>query len=462
MPDALGTLAKAAFKKDKGLNVASVYGTAPGGTDLAAGHQIPFTQENLIKSLTRSMDPSLVGSQGVPAAPIVHEPTRGSLQGRARWRGHERPFLMALGFELPNGDNGSPKLIGTGAGTKVVTDATNATPIVVSVASHGYSNGDGIRIASVTGNTAANGDWSIANVTAGTFELVDSSGNGAYISGGTSDKYSAAAHIFEGDETIQDEAWNGNDGRNPGFNAGDRKIRRGQYGLAKQVSDHVFHNAFINKLTLSGNPTEVNIVVDLICYNRVTGSYNSASWTLPVGSAATVNFQQLAVSLGSRAGGEGGLSLARIGSFELSIDNKLKGDDQTTESDVNIEIPVRDNFRETKLKLEFPRYNTSNDLLASLDLDVEMAAKLVFTGPTLGGGENYLWGFFMSSLRFDAAASNIAGPGRLPQTAEFFAEKPVTTDIFAAANYNGVALKKDSELVVKVQNGDFQNYLTEY
>jgi hypothetical protein len=168
MPDALGTLAKAAFRKEDGLNPASVFGVAPGGTDLAAGHQIPFTQESLSKSLVRARDPSLVGAQSVPAAPIIGEPVNGSLGGRARWRGLERLFLMALGFELPNGDDGSPKLIGTGEGTLSVTNTTNATPIVVTTsASHGYSNGDGVRIVGVTGNTAANGDWSIANIAHG-------------------------------------------------------------------------------------------------------------------------------------------------------------------------------------------------------------------------------------------------------------------------------------------------------
>lgn len=463
MADSAGTLAQAAFKKDAGLNPPLAYGTAPGGTDLGAGHKIPFTQESLTQGLVRSKDPSLVGAQATPAAPIVTKTTGGSEVGRARWRGMERFFAMVLGFELPNGDNGSPKLIGTGEGTKVVTDATNATPIVVSVAAHGYSNGDGVRIVGVTGNTAANGDWAIAGVTGGTFELVDSSGNGAFGGSPTAEKYNADAHIFEGDETIQDEAWTTLDARNPGFDAADRKVRRGQYGFDKQVSDWVFYNSFINKLTLAGSPTEVTLTLDLVSYDRVFGSYNSESWTLASGSAAQVLFQQLEVKLGVRAGGEGALATIRPASFELSIDNKLKTDDQTTESGVNPEQPVRDGFRETLLKLEMPRYNA--DTLPSLfDIDTEMAGKLVFTGPTIAGGsgESYLWGFFMSSLRFNADAVNIAGPGRLPETIEFFAERPVTTDIFAAANYNGVSLKHDSELVVKVQNEDAQNYLTEY
>ncbi len=66
-----------------------------------------------------------------------------------------------------------------------ITNATNATPIVVTSAGHGLSNGDIIYIVSVGGNTAANGIWQVANVAADTFELVGSAGSGAYTSGGT-------------------------------------------------------------------------------------------------------------------------------------------------------------------------------------------------------------------------------------------------------------------------------------
>ncbi len=67
-----------------------------------------------------------------------------------------------------------------------ITNATNASPIVVTVSSTtGLANGDFVTIAGVLGNTAANGTWQIANKTGTTFQLVGSTGNGAYTSGGT-------------------------------------------------------------------------------------------------------------------------------------------------------------------------------------------------------------------------------------------------------------------------------------
>lgn len=77
-----------------------------------------------------------------------------------------------------------------------IDNATNATPIVVTTsAAHGLSNGQLVTIAGVSGNTAANGSWTIANVTATTFELVGSVGNGVY--GAASDSW-ATYYLYNG------------------------------------------------------------------------------------------------------------------------------------------------------------------------------------------------------------------------------------------------------------------------
>lgn len=72
---------------------------------------------------------------------------------------------------------------------KVITNATNATPIVVTANSHGFSEDDIVSIYGVGGNAAANGVFKIANVTTNTFELqtragANVAGSGAYTSGG--------------------------------------------------------------------------------------------------------------------------------------------------------------------------------------------------------------------------------------------------------------------------------------
>ena len=70
-----------------------------------------------------------------------------------------------------------------------VTAATNASPIVVTSAAHGFTDGMVVTVDSVEGNTNANGDWVVTNAATDTFELytttgMASSGNSAYTNGG--------------------------------------------------------------------------------------------------------------------------------------------------------------------------------------------------------------------------------------------------------------------------------------
>lgn len=79
---------------------------------------------------------------------------------------------------FPDGSDGSPVAI---------TDVTDdeVTPIVVTSVGHGLITGDEVLIEGVLGNTAANGVWIITWLSANTFSLDGSLGNGDYISGGT-------------------------------------------------------------------------------------------------------------------------------------------------------------------------------------------------------------------------------------------------------------------------------------
>jgi hypothetical protein len=56
---------------------------------------------------------------------------------------------------------------------KAITSSTDATPIVVTATTHGFSNGDVVLIYGHTTNVAANGTWKVANKTANTFELTN-------------------------------------------------------------------------------------------------------------------------------------------------------------------------------------------------------------------------------------------------------------------------------------------------
>lgn len=84
-------------------------------------------------------------------------------------------------------DDDSVVITGTSAlnDTGNVTGATNASPIVITSANHGLNTGTRVTVASVGGNTAANGTFVVTRIDANTFSLQGSTGNGSYTSGGT-------------------------------------------------------------------------------------------------------------------------------------------------------------------------------------------------------------------------------------------------------------------------------------
>lgn len=84
-------------------------------------------------------------------------------------------------------------LVLTGS-TKTITGATSASPVVITAAAHGFSNGDPVFLDGVVGMTPINNRaFTVANVTANTFELsgVNGSAYPAYVSGGS------VAKVFE-------------------------------------------------------------------------------------------------------------------------------------------------------------------------------------------------------------------------------------------------------------------------
>lgn len=66
---------------------------------------------------------------------------------------------------------------------QAITGATNATPVVLTCNSHGFSNGDLVTVENVGGNTGANGTYVAASVSANNITLTGSVGNGVYITG---------------------------------------------------------------------------------------------------------------------------------------------------------------------------------------------------------------------------------------------------------------------------------------
>jgi len=90
-----------------------------------------------------------------------------------------------------NPATGNAAYAGGGTWTQgTITGVSNTGPIVITTTStDGLSDGDLVKVEGVLGNTAANGLFSISDVTSTSFTLVNSQGNGSYTIGGVWSAY---------------------------------------------------------------------------------------------------------------------------------------------------------------------------------------------------------------------------------------------------------------------------------
>jgi hypothetical protein len=108
---------------------------------------------------------------GRPGRNVAAANTLGGLLGRG----------IILNLSRSGTNTISARLGYQNSATATITNATNASPIVVTTAdNHGLATGDLVEIQGVLGNTATNGTWTITSVSATSFSLDSSSGNGAW------------------------------------------------------------------------------------------------------------------------------------------------------------------------------------------------------------------------------------------------------------------------------------------
>jgi hypothetical protein len=90
-------------------------------------------------------------------------------------------------------------------GTRAITGTTGngVSPIVVTSNGHGLYDGYIVTITGVAGNTAANGTFSVTRINANTFSLDNSSGNGAWSSGGIITFYTKYASLYDQSAALQ-------------------------------------------------------------------------------------------------------------------------------------------------------------------------------------------------------------------------------------------------------------------
>jgi len=113
MADGKGVIAKAAFLKDP--KDSDYPKTDWGGSDIAAGDQIPFISESIGTPVDKEDDATLQGGAGLLKADTIGYNTAGSLIVQGRYNNIGRLLACAMGFENPNDEgatyHGSPETV---------------------------------------------------------------------------------------------------------------------------------------------------------------------------------------------------------------------------------------------------------------------------------------------------------------------------------------------------------------
>ncbi len=104
-----------------------------------------------------------------------------------------RKFLLALALALGLTLPAEAAVSALRGPSLAISNATNASPIVVTDAANTFAINDWVVVAGVQGNTAANGLWQCSAVSGTTCTLSGSVGNGAYTAGGTIQSLGATA-----------------------------------------------------------------------------------------------------------------------------------------------------------------------------------------------------------------------------------------------------------------------------
>lgn len=148
--------------------------TPDGNLLIATGHDAVQKWDGLSSSIQDAGMPA--PSTAIVLASATEGDITGTLTGYQRWLDADgNPgSLCPISNELT---------IASRSGS--ITGATTDTPIVITSASHGLTTGEIVKISGVLGNVAANGIWTVTNLTANTFSLDSSVGAGTYDSGGT-------------------------------------------------------------------------------------------------------------------------------------------------------------------------------------------------------------------------------------------------------------------------------------
>ena len=126
-----------------------------------------------------------------------------------------------------------------------------------------------------------------------------------------------------------------------------------------------------------------------------------------------------------------------ITSFSLTLNNNNANDDQTNDTGLNIEEPVRNNKFTTTLQINESRYS-SNNIIKWVEEDTKLHCDLRFTGDTISGGQSEEFNLIVPEMQGLNENTNIQSAGILRPDYNFIINEP-EKDFIPGLDDNAVA-----------------------
>ncbi len=468
----LGYNVLGAFRLNSRVAAANIWPVVTGDPGTAIAHgvklgyydQIPLLRESIGFNSEYDQNETLDGDAGYKRLDKISDMPGGNLELNGFFNGLDALIAAAMGFERwrngtasittdPQAELESPVFgisgLG-GAALGLMTTAAGTTGSTLASAGTEFTGdgiiGDWVRIIDNTANAhtfdqvrkiTARGSTSQCTV-APAWAVADGANPVA------SKKFEVAReflHTFELSRNMHGELFSDILSGNWNPSTGKYINRAGILGFMKGVSYWELQYAMVNKLTFKldskgGLTVSVELlglyldIANAAAQNSTAWYWVNASTTVPTHPAALSGTQfgviERAIfpkhtfrmdAFSTSSGALAAVDDLQITSAEITIDNKLKGDDQDTKNQYKRTEPVRGGKRNVSLSFEVPRY-LANTRLNYYRNQTDLMGALLITGSTIAAGKTNELKFFFPRFRLKPVKAETPGASPLTEKVE--------------------------------------------
>jgi hypothetical protein len=476
MSTGLGVLAKAAFRVEgasvSGTGLANtLYPTAPDTTSphadeeevkLGGSDQIPFTSEGLIDTHNFESDETIIGKAGAAGSDLVGIIPNGNIEVNAHYDGLDSLFACVMGFEKPLATD-SPDYNPSTA-LEIATPATGQTTtnwvddaVVFTSADVGkfIRTVDNARQGQVRRITAIPGST-------GSIATVSPAWDVTPVAGDTGELAREFVHTFELANQISQDDWDVVYTSFPTggvYASGDQLVHRGTLGIEKnQTQPWIFRSVMLNSMSISAQ-TGAGLTCSFECLpfdlDRDSATNTASStWDWDNSSDVFEENERIVYSdmdyirIDSYSTGTALTSADNrcVSGFELSLNNNLQGDDQSSCAGLYRVEPARGGMREITGSLTVPRY-AADTFINWRDAETMLMAKVSFSGSTLATNPRNLT-LWLTSFKLMKVGMPVSSAGVITQTIDFKCFVPAGQP----ASFPTLVATPKSELVIQTTN----------